>query len=28
VQPAEGVEPLNSQQFLQEWYSKHTLLQE
>jgi polyphosphate kinase len=28
VRPAEGVEPLNSQQFLLEWYSKHTLLQE
>ena len=28
VHPAEGIEPLNSQQFLLEWYSKHTLLQE
>jgi polyphosphate kinase len=28
VQPPEGVEPLNSQQFLLDWYSKHTLLQE
>jgi polyphosphate kinase len=28
VTPPEGVERLNAQQFLLEWYSKHTLLQE
>jgi polyphosphate kinase len=28
VRPAEGVDPLNSQQFLMDWYSQHTLLQE
>jgi polyphosphate kinase len=28
VRPPEGLEPLNSQQFLLDWYSKHTLLQE
>ena len=26
--PAEGVEPLNAQQFLLEWYSKNAALQE
>jgi polyphosphate kinase len=28
VTPPEGIEPLNAQQFLLDWYSKHTLLQE
>ena len=28
VRPPEGVDALNSQQFLLEWYSKHTLLQD
>jgi polyphosphate kinase len=28
VRPSEGLEPLNSQQFLLDWYAKHTLLQE
>jgi polyphosphate kinase len=28
VRPQEGVEPLNSQQFLLEWYSKNTMLPE
>jgi polyphosphate kinase len=28
ILPPEGVEPLNSQQFLLDWYSRHTLLQE
>ena len=28
VRPAEGVDPLNAQQFLLEWYTKHPLLQE
>jgi polyphosphate kinase len=28
ITPSEGVEPINSQQFLLDWYSKHTLLQE
>jgi polyphosphate kinase len=28
VRPPEGVEPLNAQQFLLEWYSKHTALQD
>jgi polyphosphate kinase len=28
VRPPEGVDPLNSQQFLLEWYSKHAALQD
>ena len=28
VRPPEGVEPLNAQQALLDWYAKHTLLQE
>jgi polyphosphate kinase len=28
VLPDEGVEPLNSQQFLLDWYSRHTLLED
>jgi polyphosphate kinase len=28
VRPPEGVDPLNAQQFLLEWYSKHTALQD
>ncbi|MGQ0735007.1 MAG: polyphosphate kinase 1 [Acidobacteriota bacterium] len=28
VKPAEGIEPLNSQQFLLEWYAKHAALQD
>ena len=28
IHEAEGVEPLNSQQYLLDWYSKHTLLED